>query len=389
MEQIKPGYKRTEVGIIPEDWKLKRIDKVANVTSGGTPARQNAAYWNGNIPWITTTQIDFNLITTAHESITQAGIDNSAARIYETGALLMAMYGQGKTRGKVARLGIRAAINQACAAISIFGKVDDKYLFFNLASRYDEIRNLSNIGNQENLNIGIIEAINIPLPPTLTEQQAIAEALSEVDAQITALDDAIAKKRDIKQGAMQRLLTGEERLPGFDGAWEENRLGCQLTIKHGKSQHGIADSNGIYPILATGGEIGKTNTPLYSEPSVLIGRKGTIDVPQYMDTPFWTVDTLFYSEISTHADAKFLFYLFQMIDWYSYNEASGVPSLNAKTIENIEIMVPSEKAEQTAISIFLSDMDAEISALEDKREKTVALKQGMMQELLTGKTRLV
>jgi type I restriction enzyme S subunit len=209
-----------------------------------------------------------------------------------------------------------------------------------------------------------------------------------VDALLAKLDALIAKKRDIKQAAMQQLLTGRTRLPGFSEAWEAKRLGDMLKVRHGKSQHGVAVVDGAYPILASGGEIGRTNIYLYDRPSVLIGRKGTIDKPQYQDKPFWTVDTLFYTELSNSTDPKFIYFKFVMIDWRSYNEASGVPSLNASTIESIEIFAPSH-AEQTAIATILSDMDAEIAALEARRDKTRDLKQGMMQELLTGRIRLV
>ncbi len=161
-----------------------------------------------------------------------------------------------------------------------------------------------------------------------------------------------------------------------------------MRVRHGKSQQGVVVNDGKYPILATSGEIGRTNDYLYNKPSVLIGRKGTIDFPQYMDTPFWTIDTLFYTEIFDQVYPKFVFYLFNMIDWLKYNEASGVPSLNASTIEDIEVQCPLY-LEQQAIAIVLSDIDAEIVALEQKRDKTRALKQGMMQELLTGKTRLL
>lgn len=143
-----------------------------------------------------------------------------------------------------------------------------------------------------------------------------------------------------------------------------------------------------YPILATGGQIGTARSALYDKPSVLIGRKGTINQPQYMDTPFWTVDTLFYSAIRGDNSAKFLYYRFCLIEWMQFNEASGVPSLNARTIENIEIDCPAP-AEQTAIAVALSDMDAELSALVARRHKTRDLKQAMMQELLTGRIRLV
>nr|WP_286184190.1 restriction endonuclease subunit S [Piscinibacter lacus] len=187
---------------------------------------------------------------------------------------------------------------------------------------------------------------------------------------------------------MQQLLTGQTRLPGFQGEWEVKRLGEMLTICHGRNQHEVERPGGLYPILATGGQIGTASQALYDKPSVLIGRKGTINQPRYMDTPFWTVDTLFYSAMKGDNNAKFLYYRFCLIDWMQYNEASGVPSLNARTIENVEVLAP-VPAEQFAIAAVLTDMDAELAALEARRDKTRALKQGMMQELLTGRTRLV
>ena len=240
----------------------------------------------------------------------------------------------------------------------------------------------------KHIYITIVNLMQIAVPPNRDEQRAIATALSDMDALLGALERLIAKKRNLKQASMQQLLTGQTRLPGFDGGWEMKRLGDILTVRHGKSQHGVTAPDGKFPILASGGEIGRTNSFIYDKPSVLIGRKGTIDSPQYVDSPFWTVDTVFYTEISSEADAKFVFYKFVMIRWRSYNEASGVPSLNAKTIENIEIKTP-HVTEQTAIATVLSDMDAELAALEQRLTKTRALKQGMMQELLTGRTRLL
>ena len=169
--------------------------------------------------------------------------------------------------------------------------------------------------------------------------------------------------------------------------WDVKELGEILKVKHGKSQHEIIDVNGAFPILATGGVIGWTNVFLYDEPSVLIGRKGTIDVPQYMESPFWTIDTLFYTEIFKNTFPKFIFYKFNTIDWYSFNEASGVPSLNAKTIEKIQIPLP-PLPEQQAIASALSDVDALITALEQLIIKKRNIKQGAMQQLLTGEKRL-
>ena len=176
-------------------------------------------------------------------------------------------------------------------------------------------------------------------------------------------------------------------LPGFSGEWELRNFGAVLKVKHGKSQRAVEAIDGPYPILASGGVIGRSSEALYSKPSVLIGRKGTIDKPRFMDTPFWTVDTLFYTEINFDSDPKFLYYKFCMVDWYRYNEASGVPSLNASVIERIEILVPAI-AEQQAIALVLTHTDALIKALDKLIAKKRAIKQGAMQQLLTGKTQL-
>ena len=205
---------------------------------------------------------------------------------------------------------------------------------------------------------------------------------------VAGLERVIAKKRLIKQGAMQDLLTARRRLPGFSGEWELKRLGAALTVRHGRSQKEVEHPAGEFPILATGGQIGTATKFLCDKPSVLIGRKGTIDVPRFTDRPFWSVDTLFYTDVHAGFDAKFLFYVFLMVDWMSYNEASGVPSLNARTIENIEVSIP-KLGEQQAIAAVLSDMDAEIQTLESRLAKARAVKEGMMQNLLTGRVRLV
>jgi len=299
-------------------------------------------------------------------------------------------------RGSALHNEIRAGIvckpvcfNQDVKALIPSKRVYPRYITYSLLGRESELLKLvSSAGNTAGvLDTKLVQAFKIWLPD-LNEQRAIATALSDVDALLEGLDRLIAKKRDLKQAAMQQLLTGQTRLPGFEGEWEFKSLREVLEVRHGRSQHDVVVLDGKYPIWATGGEIGRTDIPLHEKPSVLIGRKGTIDAPRYAERPFWTVDTLFYTEILGENSAKYLFYRFCMIPWKNYNEASGVPSLNAKTIESIELKLPSSD-EQKAIAVALSDMDAEIEAVEQRRAKTAALKQAMMQELLTGRVRLV
>lgn len=161
---------------IDPDWPLVKLGDVCIVQSGGTPSRSEDNYWNGNIPWVKTGEINFNLIMDVEESITEKGLNNSSARIIPAGTILMAMYGQGITRGKVAILGLEAAINQACAAISIDNpELDRDFLFYVLQGKYEELRKISDArgGNQSNLNASLIRDTQIPLPD-LTTQQRVA-----------------------------------------------------------------------------------------------------------------------------------------------------------------------------------------------------------------------
>ena len=211
---VPEGYKQTEVGVIPQDWEHKVLGDLASIYSGGTPNRKIDEYWGGDIPWVTTTLINGKLIEHANEFITHKGLEGSSAKWCRTGTILMAMYGQGKTRGKVAVLGFDTTINQACAAIELKESITSNYVFHTLKSMYEEIRELSNSGGQENLSSGIIKNIRIPYPPK-KEQTVIANALSDTDALLSELEKLIAKKQAIKTATMQQLLTGRTRLPQF------------------------------------------------------------------------------------------------------------------------------------------------------------------------------
>lgn len=153
-----------------------------------------------------------------------------------------------------------------------------------------------------------------------------------------------------------------------------------LKIKSGKDQKQVECENGIYPILGTGGQIGKTNSFLYDKPSVLIGRKGTINKPQYMETPFWTVDTLFYSHIYEPNIPKYLFYSFQNVNWKKYDESTGVPSLSSSTIEGVDCNIPS-KEEQLKVANFISLLDKKIDLQSKKIEDLKLFKKGLILSL--------
>ena len=367
MTKIQKGYKQTEIGVIPEDWEVKRLGDVCEIKTGKKDVNEGDP--DGDYPFFTCSR--------NHTYSGSFSFDCEAVLIAGNGEVGNLSYYKGKFEAY-----------QRTYVLSQFS-ISIEYLWCQLNARFKKSLGIGTIGSSiPYIKMENITDFTFAIPIEGAEQKTIASVLLDTDALIEKLAELIEKKKAIKQATMQQLLTGKKRLTGFSGEWEVRRLGEILKVKHGKNQHDIESINGKYPILGTGGEMGRTDHFLCDKPSVMIGRKGTIDVPRYMETPFWTVDTLFYTEIEKDNSAKFLFYKFQMIDWYSYNEASGVPSLNAKTIERIEICLPLNGEEQNAIATILSDMDAEIEALEKEKAKYQVIKQGMMQSLLTGAIRL-
>jgi type I restriction enzyme, S subunit len=195
-----------------EEWVTDSLGNIFETTSGGTPSRSEKAYWNGDVPWITTSLVDFRVITSAEELITAEGLKNSSAKLLPKGTVLMAMYGQGKTRGQVALLGIKAATNQACAAILPRKGIDPYFVFLNLAGRYEEIREMSNSGGQENLSQGLVREIQFAFPPSEDEQRKVTACLSSLDVLITAETQKLEALKAHKKGLMQQLFPSLEEV---------------------------------------------------------------------------------------------------------------------------------------------------------------------------------
>jgi len=381
MSNIPAGYKRTEVGVIPEDWDVTPISILTSEIGDGihtTPIYSN----NGDYYFINGNNlVNGKIVTTQNTKRADFSEFKKYKKNLSDRTIFLSING---TIGNIALYyGEPIILGKSVAYLNVKNEISKRYIYFSL--QMENVKQFFDDGltgtTIKNLGLGTIRKTPIALPKDKQEQNAIAAALSDADALITSLEKLIAKKRNIKQGAMQELLKPKE-------GWVVKKLGEVLKIRHGKSQKGLEQENGDFPIVATGGIIGRSSKAIYNKPSVLIGRKGTIDTPQFFDKPFWAIDTIFYSEIADSCDAKFIYYRFNLIKWQSHNEASGVPSLNARPIENIGINIPSTKAEQARIAAILTDMDAEIEALEKRLVKCRRIKQGMMQELLTGRIRL-
>lgn len=226
---IETKFKKTEFGLISNDWLYCSFEDVLSTfSSGATPYRGISEYYKGNIRWVSSGELNYNCIIDTNEHISEAAKNNTHLRLHPSGTFLMAITGleaEG-TRGRCAVIGKPSTTNQSCLAINATDKMTTQYLFWfycfwgnYLAFRYCQGT------KQQSYTAAIVKKLPICAPQKIKEQTAIVTALADVDELITALDKKIAKKKLIKQGAMQQLLTGKKRLPGFSGEWVEKKLG--------------------------------------------------------------------------------------------------------------------------------------------------------------------
>lgn len=405
-ETVPKGYKCTEVGVIPEEWECVTIGEICRSFSGGTPNTSISAYYVGDIPWITSSDLNAGVISEVSGKISKDGLENSSAKMVESGTLLIALYGA--TAGVCAVSKICAAINQAVLAI-LPSRDDNRFLYQCLILRKSHNILTYTQGGQPNLSGEIVKSFRLPVPP-LPEQQAIAAALSDADAWIESLEALLAKKRQIKQGAMQELLTGKRRLPGFTGKWETKRLGEMSKMASGGTPSSLYSGyyDGDIPWVSIAdmtkqgkfisetdrniSELGLRNSAaqLFPAGAILYAMYASIGECSIAASALTTSQAILGIQPSAKLDAIFLyFFLCSLRDTVKLLGQQGTQAnLNKGIVQGFQIPVP-PLPEQSAIASVLSDMDAEIEAIEGKLEKARQIKQGMMQELLTGKTRLV
>ena len=240
----------------------------------------------------------------------------------------------------------------------------------------------------------------IPLPPTLTEQEAIAEALSDTDTLIESLEQLLTKKRQIKKGAMQELLTGKKRLPGFSAEWQVKCVSeiadCLDNLRIPLNDSQRSKMKGGYPYCGANGVLDYIDRYCVEDAVVLIAEDGGY-FDEYMNRPiayrmsgrFWVNNHAHILKSKPAFDQDFLFYSLVHKNILSFLASGTRAKLNKSEMNKITVWQPNERAEQATIATILSDMDAEITALEAKLSKARQIKQGMMQELLTGRIRLI
>jgi type I restriction enzyme S subunit len=399
---VKHGYKQTEAGVIPEDWETIPFQFLANIERGKFSARprNDPKYYGGEIPFIQTGDVKTSSgwIRTYSQTLNREGL--KVSKLFPEGTLFLTI---AANVGDVGFASFDTACPDSLVAITPVNRVDKRWLAHELRSRKPAFEKLASHNAQLNLNLEKLRPYLLPVPSS-TEQQEIAEGLSDADALIESLEHLLAKKRQIKQGAMQELLTGKKRLPGFSGEWEVKRLGeiCEIAMGRTPSRLNPKYWGGGYKWLSISDLRTKVVTESREEITALaavgmqvipkgtllmsfklsIGRLCFAGCDLYSNEAICSFNKL-------RANVDFLYYALGQTDFSLYGkQAVKGYTLNSESLKLVEVLLPGE-AEQISIATLLSDMDAEIAALEAKLTKARQIKQGMMQELLTGRIRLV
>jgi type I restriction enzyme S subunit len=410
LQQLRAGYKQTEVGVIPKDWDVSTVGHEFEIKLGKMlDAEKNVGVpkpYIGNkaVQWDRIDIDDLPTVLMSHADIEKFRLRKGDLLVCEG--------------GEVGRAAIWDAPVEECYYQKALHRLRplrgyDCRLMVALLRQWSVRGLLANYVTQTSIaHLPREKFMEVPIPlPPPPEQSAIAGALGNMDALIAALDKLIAKKRDLKQGAMQQLLTGKQRLPGFSKEWELKRLGKLARIQRGASPRPIDspiwfDENSaigwvrISDVTKSGMYLSETTqrlSPLGVQHSRPVGRGSLImSICATVGRPIITkIDACIHDGFvvfdDLQADKYFVYYVLSAIEsyWSRHGQTGSQMNLNTGIINRTEVPMPSIVEEQTAIAAVLSDMDTEIAALEQRLEKTRAIKQGMMQELLTGRIRLI
>ena len=366
--EVKPGYKQTEAGVIPQEWDCSKLGNFISLQRGH------------DLTWRDRREGDVPVMGSAGQN----GYHHTA--IAKGPGVVLGR--SGASFGQAHYCDQDFWPHNTALYVTDFRGNDPRFVFYFLKS-IDFSRHNSG-GAQQSLTRNFIYPILVGVP-TLPEQRVIAEALSNVDTLLRGLDRLITKKRDLKQAAMQQLLTGQTRLPGFHGKWEVKRLGDVCRITTGKKDVNEGNPNGQFPFFTCSRSHTYSDSYSFDTEAILIAGNGEVGNLNYYKGKFEAYQrTYVLSAFSVPVK-----YLWQQLNAYLAETlglgkvGSSIPYIKKENLVSFEYKSPQDNDEQTAVAAVLSDMDAEVAVLEARRDKTRNLKLAMMRELLTGKTRLV
>lgn len=412
MVEMKSGYKMTEVGVIPEDWEVKELSSISAIKSGKRlPKGSLVTSSKTSYPYIRVIDMNMGYLNLSNIMYVPENVQPMISKyIISKNDIYISVAGTLGLVGKIPEELDGANLTENANRITEIQCNRDYLMYYMMSPLIQNVIEAERtIGAQPKLALQRIRDFYIVLPGDNREQTAIATALSDVDSLISALTKKIEKKKAIKQGLMQQLLTGKKRLPGFGGVWDVvqlKRIISEFIVPMRDKPTALTgpipwcriedfDSKYLKKSLSNQGvdlnTVSKMNLKIFPVNTLLVSCSANLGRCAIVKQKLVTNQTFIGLVPSDRIDVEFLYYKMSREDKNLNNMATGttISYLSREQFENYEILIPSSKAEQTAIANILSDCDSEIAALEEKRDKYKEIKQGMMQQLLTGKIRLI
>lgn len=392
------------IGDIPNEWntnKLKNCTK--EISSGGTPESSNNNYYDdiNGIPWVAIGDMSSNImVNNTAKKITESGLKSKQLKVYPKGTLLYSIFA---TIGKTALLNIDAAINQAILAIIPNNLINKIYLKYQLNAMEEYVIADCSTNTQSNLNSTKVRSFNITLP-NIKEQEIIASFLDQKVAELNKIVNDINKQIEILDNYKKAIIT-EKVTKGLDEKtkykdsgidwigkipynWKLTKNKYQIAIHNGRE---IEFEDGEIDVFGTGGLFKKTNEYLFDGESVLLGRKGTIDNPMYVNQKFWIVDTCYYTTAKKDLNMKLFYYFACCFDYKYYQTGSTLPSMTQYDLNSIYLPdIPNNQ--QKEIVEYLDKKCSQIDKIIEDKQKQVdkieEYKKSVIYEYVTGKKRV-
>lgn len=389
-----------------DEWQEKKLGEITKITAGGTPSTTKIEYWNGNIKWMNSGELNLKYVYEVQGRITEEGLKNSSTKLIPKNCVLIGLAGQGKTRGTVAINFIELCTNQSIASIlPNYQSFIPLFLYFNLDNRYEELRGLSTGGGgRGGLNLGILNSLTSNFP-SLQEQEKIANFLSSIDKKISLIEEKLALFREYKKGVMQKIFSQELRFKDSDGndypEWEEKRLGDILIKNKEKNKN-----NQYILVQSISNKYGFVNQEEYFEDRKIASNNlsnyyivknknfaynpSRINVGSLAYKKDFSISVISPLYVSFYANNIYVNDIF-LLNWFfslpfykqmsSSFEGSVRNNLSYDTLSNFNILLPVLE-EQQKIADFLSSIDRKIENIEKELEGLKEYKKGLLQQML-------
>ncbi|HHC8651328.1 TPA: restriction endonuclease subunit S [Staphylococcus aureus] len=370
-----------------DEWYQSNLDEMCSFTSGGTPSRKINKYWDGDIPWITTSDLNNKFIKNIFTKITSSGLKNSSAKLITEPAIILAMYGQGKTRGKCSILNFPATTNQACAILqpNEFNNIEFVYQF--LEKNYTYLRAQSNEGSQKNLSLSLLKKIKINYP-SLFEQNKISDFFSKLDRQIELEEEKLELLEQQKRGYMQQIFSQKLRFKDENGNdypdWEETTLKNitnYISSKKSSNQYNESNNSEGYPVYDAIQEIGKDLQYDMKESYISILKDGAgVGRLNLRAGKSSVIGTMGYIQ-ANNVDIQFLYYRMKLLNFRKFIIGSTIPHLYYKDYSKEKILIPTSNDEQKKIGNFILNIDKLIDNKTLKLDYLKQRKQSLLQRM--------